>query len=181
MPQRKISHEVHLIHFVVQHVESLIAGSGTSCLRDASFGSLARDPIVPLYWQQSLSHWTTREVPSLSSVRNFSIDLFPINYYFWLHWAVAAVCGFLIVVMSPAVEHRLQAEASVVAALGLLVVAHGLWRAGSVVVAQKPSCCVGNRISLDQEWNPCPLHWQADFYPLCHQGSPKTVTMYIWN
>lgn len=127
MPQLKISHEVHLIHFVVQHVESLIAGSGTSCLRDASFGSLARDPIVPLYWQQSLSHWTTREVPSLSSVRNFSIDLFPINYYFWLHWAVAAVCGFLIVVMSPAVEHRLQAEASVVAALGLLVVAHGLW------------------------------------------------------
>lgn len=76
MPQLKIPHEVHLIHFVVQHVESLVAASGTSCLRDASSGFLARDPTVPLHWQQSLSHWTTREVPSLSSVRNFSIDVF---------------------------------------------------------------------------------------------------------
>lgn len=76
MPQLKIPHEVHLIHFVVQHVESLVAASGTSCLWDASSSSLTRDPAVPLHWQQSLSHWATREVPSLSSVKNFSIDLF---------------------------------------------------------------------------------------------------------
>ena len=24
-----------------------------------------------------------------------------------------------------------------------------------------------------QGLNPHPLHWQADFYPLCHQGSPR--------
>ena len=28
-------------------------------------------------------------------------------------------------------------------------------------------------ISPDQESNPCPLHWQADFNPLCHQGSSR--------
>ena len=27
-------------------------------------------------------------------------------------------------------------------------------------------------ISPDQGLNPCPLHWQVDSYPLCHQGSP---------
>ena len=26
---------------------------------------------------------------------------------------------------------------------------------------------------LDQESNPCPLHWQADSYPLRNQGSPE--------
>ena len=25
------------------------------------------------------------------------------------------------------------------------------------------------------ELNLCPLHWQADFYPLCHKGSPAIV------
>lgn len=47
MPQLKIPHEVHLIHFVVKHEESLVAASGTSCLRDASSSSLTRDPTVP--------------------------------------------------------------------------------------------------------------------------------------
>ena len=28
------------------------------------------------------------------------------------------------------------------------------------------------RIFLDQGSNSCPLHWQADSYPLCHQQSP---------
>ena len=27
-------------------------------------------------------------------------------------------------------------------------------------------------IFLDQGLNPCPLHWQADSYPLYYQGSP---------
>ena len=27
----------------------------------------------------------------------------------------------------------------------------------------------------DQGSNPCPLHWQADSQPLCHQGSPGSV------
>ena len=35
------------------------------------------------------------------------------------------------------------------------------------------SCSVARGIFSDQGSNPCPLHWQADSYPLSHQGSPK--------
>ena len=45
-------------------------------------------------------------------------------------------------------------------------------RAGSVVVAHGPSCSAAHGIFPDQGSNPCPLHWQADCQPLCHQGSP---------
>ena len=37
------------------------------------------------------------------------------------------------------------------------------------------SCSVACGIFPDQGSNPCPLHWQADSYPLRHQGSPATV------
>ena len=33
---------------------------------------------------------------------------------------------------------------------------------GSVVVAYGLSCSVAHGIFLDQGWNLCPLHWQAD-------------------
>ena len=50
----------------------------------------------------------------------------------------------------------------------------GCRAAGSVVVAHGPSCPTVCGIFLDQELNPCPLHWQADFQPLVHQGSHMT-------
>ena len=37
------------------------------------------------------------------------------------------------------------------------------------------SCSTACGIFPDQGLNPCPLHWQADSQPLCHQGSPKTL------
>ena len=40
---------------------------------------------------------------------------------------------------------------------------------GSVIVAHGLSCSTACGIILDQELNPCPLHWQADSYPLCHK------------
>ena len=69
--------------------------------------------------------------------------------------------------------------ASVVVALGLSSCGSRgprmcrLWQlcqVGSVVVygLRCPAAC---RIFLDQGSNLCPLHWQADFYPLYHQGS----------
>ena len=54
----------------------------------------------------------------------------------------------------------------------LLLRSTGSRRAGSVVVANGPSCSVACEIFPDQGSNPCPLHWQADSQPLCHQGSP---------
>ena len=52
-----------------------------------------------------------------------------------------------------------------------------LWRMGSrvrasVVVAHRLSCPAACGIFPDQGSNPCPLHWQAESYPLSHQGSP---------
>ena len=54
----------------------------------------------------------------------------------------------------------------------LLLRSTGSRRAGSVIVAHRPSCSVACGIFPDQGSNPCPLHWQADCQPLCHQGSP---------
>ena len=53
-----------------------------------------------------------------------------------------------------------------------LVGSTGSRRAGSVIVAQGPSCSAACGILADQDSNPCPLHWQADSQPLHHQGSP---------
>ena len=50
-------------------------------------------------------------------------------------------------------------------------------RAGSVVVAHGPSCSAACGIFPDQGSSPCPLHWQADSQPLCHQGSPAVSVL----
>ena len=49
----------------------------------------------------------------------------------------------------------------------------------SIAVAHRLSCSVARGMFLDQRLNPCPLRWQADSYPLHHQGSPVVcfVTM----
>ena len=54
----------------------------------------------------------------------------------------------------------------------------------SVIVAHRFSCSAPCKNFLDQRLTLCPLHWQADSYPLCHQGSPIFVyfmenTLYI--
>ena len=57
----------------------------------------------------------------------------------------------------------------------LLLWSTGSRRAGSVIVAHGPSCSAACGIFPDQGLNPCPLHWQADSQPLCHQGSPGYI------
>ena len=73
----------------------------------------------------------------------------------------AAVHGLLTVVTSLIAERELQA--------------HGfqwLQHVGSVVVVHRLSCFAVCGIFLDKGLDPCPLHGQADSYPLYHQGSP---------
>ena len=41
------------------------------------------------------------------------------------------------------------------------------------------SCPTACGIFLDQGSNPCPLHWQADSYPLHHQASPARFLMWL--
>ena len=84
--------------------------------------------------------------------------------YFWLHWVFIAACGL-----------------SLVGASGdcwLWCVGFSLWgllllqSTGSVVVAHGCGCSAACGIFPDQGLNPCPLHWQADSWPLDHQGCP---------
>ena len=64
-----------------------------------------------------------------------------------------AVHGFPIVVVSLVAEQGLQ----------------GMWP--SAVAVPRFSCSAACRIFPDQGLNPYLLHWQADSYPLYHQGS----------
>ena len=68
----------------------------------------------------------------------------------------------------------------------LLLQSTGSRRAGSVVVAHRPSCSAACGIFPDQGSNPCPLHWQADSQSLHHKGSPQrehflNVELSKWN
>ena len=54
-----------------------------------------------------------------------------------------------------------------------MVVVHELLIAvTSLVAAHGPRCFAAYGIFLDQGSNQCPLHWQADSYPLYSQGIP---------
>ena len=56
------------------------------------------------------------------------------------------------------------------------VIAVCKWQsAGSVVVVHGLSCSQACGIFPDQGSNPCPLHRQANSYPLSHQGSPSNL------
>ena len=56
----------------------------------------------------------------------------------------------------------------------LLLRSTGSRHAGSVFVAHRPSCSAACGTLPYQGSNLCPLHWQADFQPLRHQGSPTS-------
>ena len=60
-----------------------------------------------------------------------------------------------------------------------VAVARGLQSAGSAAVAHGLSCSAACGILPDQGSNPCPLHWQADSQPLCHQGSPLYIYLLL--
>ena len=72
-------------------------------------------------------------------------------------YSLVAARGLLIAVASLVAEHGLE----------------GAW--ASVVVAHRLSCPEACGISLDQGSNLHVLHWQADSYPLHHQGGPGDV------
>ena len=60
----------------------------------------------------------------------------------------------------------------------LLLRSTGSRRADSVVVTHGPNRSAARGILPDQGSNPCPLHWQADSQPLCHQGSPRMISFF---
>ena len=90
--------------------------------------------------------------------------------YFWLCWVFVSVRGLSLVAASG--DHSSSQCAGLSLSWPLSLQSTGSRCAGSVVVAHGPSCSVACGIFPDQGSNPCPMHWQADSQPLCHQGSP---------
>ena len=103
--------------------------------------------------------------------------------YFWLGWIFVAVHGLSLVVASGGFSSLQCAGFSLWWLLLLRSTdsryasfsSCGLRALGvraSVVVVHGLSCSAACGILPDQGSNPCPLLWQVDSQPLCHQGSP---------
>ena len=121
----------------------------------------------------------------------YEYKLFNINFFFFnLLWAVLGLCcwmGFPLVVVraghsSCGVSFSLQ-WLLLLWSMGFStwaaeVEVHGLWGAGSVVVAHRLSCSMACRIFLDWGLNLCLLHWQVKSLPMSHQGSPEYRLFY---
>ena len=101
-------------------------------------------------------------------LKNLFIYLF---IYFWLCWVFVSAQGLSLVAASGG--HSSSRCTGLSLSWPLLLRSTGSRRAGSVIVAHGPSCSAACGIFPNQGSNPCPLHWQADSQPLCHQGSPE--------
>ena len=95
--------------------------------------------------------------------------------YFWLCWVFVSVRGLSLVAASGG--HSSSRCTGLSLSRPLLLQSTGSRRTGSVAVAHGPSCSVACGIFPDQGSNLCPLHWQADSQPLCHQGSPHAALL----
>ena len=95
--------------------------------------------------------------------------------YFWLHWVFVAARGLSLVAASGGYSSLWCMGFSL--QWLLLSWSTGSRRVGSVVVVHGLSCSAACGIFPDQGSNPCPLHWQADSQPLCHQGSPANLLL----
>ena len=91
--------------------------------------------------------------------------------YLWLCWVFVSARGLSLVAACGG--HSSSQCTGLSLSRPLLLRSTASRRAGSVVVAQGPSCSAACGIFPDQGSNPCPLHRQADSQPLRHQGSPK--------
>ena len=145
------------------------------------------------FWLQLHSKSSIRNGKLIASLKKFLSDTFYVNFFFlkepfwdmsehtvfffffnfiylWLCWVFVSVRGLSLVVASGGHSSPRCADLSL--SRPLLLRSTGSRCAGSVIVAHGPSCSVACGIFPDQGSNPCPLHWQADSQPLCHQGSP---------
>ena len=100
-------------------------------------------------------------------------------YLFMVCWVFVSVRGLSLVVASGG--HSSLRCAGLSLSRPLLLRSTGSRRAGSVIVAHRPSCSTACGIFPDQGLNPCPLHWQADSQPPRHQGSPHHFCILIYS
>ena len=132
----------------------------------------------------SLFSWSFKTVSAASSLLEICRKVFIFGnslficfcflfiYLFWLCWVFVSVWGLSSVAASGG--HSSSRCAGLSLSRPLLLRSTGSRRAGSVVVAHRPTCSAACGTFPDQGSNPCPLHWQADSEPLRHPGSPAT-------
>ena len=97
--------------------------------------------------------------------------------YLWLCWVLASVQG-----PSPAAAsggHSSSWCAGLSPSQPLPLRSTGSRCAGPAIVAHGPSRFAACGILPDQGPNPCPLQWQVDSQPLCHQGSPDICILIV--
>ena len=120
--------------------------------------------------------------PSLQDRDTHSFLFFKLWVYLFIYlclcWVFVSVRGLSLVAASG--DHSSSRCAGLSLSRPLLLRSTGFRRAGSVVVAHRPSCSTACGILPDQGSNPCPLHWQADSQPLCHQGSLGHSFLSVW-
>ena len=123
------------------------------------------------------AEWALLYSSSASTMITFFlfINLF---IYLWLCWVFVSVRGLSLVAASGG--HSSSRCTGLSLSRPLLLWSTGSRRAGSAVVAHGPSCSAARGILPDQGSNPCPLHWQADSQPLCHQGSPINFPNFLF-
>ena len=127
---------------------------------------------------QSSKSLTSVWCPTTDSFFFFLILFIYFYIYFWLCWVLASVRGPSPVAASGG---RSSSQcAGVSPSRPLLLWSTGSRCTGSVAVAHGPSCSAACGILPDQGSNPCPLHWQADSQPLCHQGSPRFFNWHVF-
>ena len=99
-------------------------------------------------------------------------------FYFWLHWIFMAMRGLSLVDAGGGFSLTLVQGPLI--AVASLARSHRLQSVGSVVVAHGFGCLTGCGFFPDQGSNPYPLHWQADYKPLDHQGIPMACVFILF-
>ena len=113
-----------------------------------------------------------KEVATYSSILSF-FCLLSFIYLFLAAVGLIAVLELSLIATSGG--YSLASVLGLLTAVVCLVAKHGLYRAGSVVVAYTGLVALPHCNLPGPGVNQCPLHWQADSQPLDHQGNPPTL------
>ena len=120
-------------------------------------------------WTRLVNWTTTKRVAHILASFIFFLYKF-LSIYFWFPWIFIALRTLSLVVESGGCS---SLWCGVFSLLWFpLLQSTGSRHAGFAVVACGLCCSLACGIFLEQGSKACPLYWQADYHPLCHQRLP---------
>ena len=124
-----------------------------------------------------LGHLIYLKVVTSTPPHTHSFLFFPFNFIYSSFLAASKcllLCGLSLFVLSRG-SSRVVVHGLLITVASLVVerLLLGAWT--SIILAHRLHCSEACGIFLDRGWNPCPLHWQVDSYPLDHQGGPGFI------